>query len=567
MRRIFVLLLAAAIAVSATASDIGTQPALAAEGAGTSCHLASSAEAAAAASDIGTQPAPSEAWEPARAAAPAAAGSMLLRPRAIEVAGKPAAPSGVTDGRLNYSQAYESDWDRYSSNYIYNQLSNKYKKVWDGFDAACRTLLEKKKNAASVSGRDGSVNYVTSFVSIGSMNPLVEGTMIAWLFRACNPQYYFLNTNCMYTTQGGKSTMALILYPSFGKGAARAKATAAVKAQAASWVAKANALPTEEEKLRVLHDAVVDKVDYNYSFANLTDEQAYALEKKMYTQSAYSVFCMDETVCAGYALALAMVLNGAGVDAFSVTSTDHQWVKVRVNDSWYNVDPTWADQGSGRPTRYTYYARSDAFYDSEGGSSHVEEAAWWPYLPSCTLDSGSTTWEAGKIPQVSEQVAPPEIELSRDGGAYQASMSCATPGATIYYTTDGSAPGQAFTRSKVYREPFRVKGGVKVRAVAVCDARIDSEESTVLAPAIPSYTVVFKGNGSTGGSMKSQTFTYGSGKALRANAFKRKGYKFAGWNTKKNGKGVAISGGADGSTLSKKDGATVKLYAQWKKKK
>ncbi len=80
------------------------------------------------------------------------------------------------------------------------------------------------------------------------------------------------------------------------------------------------------------------------------------------------------------------------------------------------------------------------------------------------------------------------------------------------------------------------------------------------------YNVIFSGNGSTSGSMKNQSITYGSGTKLTANAYSRKGYTFNGWNTKANGKGTAYADKADGSTLTKTNGSSVTLYAQWKKK-
>jgi hypothetical protein len=48
----------------------------------------------------------------------------------------------------------------------------------------------------------------------------------------------------------------------------------------------------------------------------------------------------------------------------------------------------------------------------------------------------------------------------------QVTLSCATEGATIYYTTDGSFPGQANAASQVYSEPFDVTSGTQIRAAA-----------------------------------------------------------------------------------------------------
>ena len=68
--------------------------------------------------------------------------------------------------------------------------------------------------------------------------------------------------------------------------------------------------------------------------------------------------------------------------------------------------------------------------------------------------------------------------------------------------------------------------------------------------------------------MKNQSFTYGAKKkALRANTFKRTGYKFVGWNTKANGKGKTYKNKAAVKNLTYKSKGTVKLYAQWKKVK
>ena len=39
-----------------------------------------------------------------------------------------------------------------------------------------------------------------------------------------------------------------------------------------------------------------------------------------------------------------MMCNGSGIDAVAVTSYYHEWNKVRLNDSWYNVDCTWDER-------------------------------------------------------------------------------------------------------------------------------------------------------------------------------------------------------------------------------
>ncbi|HUW78909.1 MAG TPA: InlB B-repeat-containing protein, partial [Candidatus Nanopelagicaceae bacterium] len=73
---------------------------------------------------------------------------------------------------------------------------------------------------------------------------------------------------------------------------------------------------------------------------------------------------------------------------------------------------------------------------------------------------------------------------------------------------------------------------------------------------VPSHTVTFNGNGSTGGSTAAQTTNVST--ALTLNGFTRTGYSFAHWTTFANGSGDTYS---DGATYS--FAADLTLYAQW----
>lgn len=84
--------------------------------------------------------------------------------------------------------------------------------------------------------------------------------------------------------------------------------------------------------------------------------------------------------------------------------------------------------------------------------------------------------------------------------------------------------------------------------------------------AVNQYKIAFNGNGGTG-SMKKISCQYSKTYKLLANKYKRKGYTFAGWNVKKNGTGKAYKNKEKVKGLRAKNGATIVLYAQWKKKK
>ena len=85
----------------------------------------------------------------------------------------------------------------------------------------------------------------------------------------------------------------------------------------------------------------------------------------------------------------------------------------------------------------------------------------------------------------------------------------------------------------------------------------------------PSYKVAFDANVPSGastkvsGSMDAITVPLAGAEKLPHVGYSLPGYSFAGWNTKADGSGTHYGDGVEVSGLSKEDGATVTLYAQW----
>ncbi|HOU11311.1 MAG TPA: InlB B-repeat-containing protein, partial [Clostridiales bacterium] len=75
------------------------------------------------------------------------------------------------------------------------------------------------------------------------------------------------------------------------------------------------------------------------------------------------------------------------------------------------------------------------------------------------------------------------------------------------------------------------------------------------------YTVIYDGNGATGGATASTLHTYDGYKVLAFNGFTRTGHNFVNWNTEPDGSGTAYE--AAQSVLNLATEGTVTLYAQW----
>ena len=76
------------------------------------------------------------------------------------------------------------------------------------------------------------------------------------------------------------------------------------------------------------------------------------------------------------------------------------------------------------------------------------------------------------------------------------------------------------------------------------------------------YRVKFNGNGGRG-LMDEQEYTYDHEQRLPANQFKKKNYKFKGWNTESDGTGTSYTDEQLVKNLTAENDGVVTLYAQW----
>lgn len=451
---------------------------------------------------------------------------------------------------LKSSAYYNSTWEKYGSYYFYNQLSSKEKAYWDALNKVCLKYMTTQADAAKYN-ISGTTYYYIDIVGSSSLS-LSQMEEVYQIFRYSNPQYYFLKSAYL---KNGTYGIAGCVYPAFANGSARAAATKKVQSQVSSWQKKIDACSTDEKKVKMIHDLIIDKVEYNQTLY----DNHFKDEDTAYSQSAYSVFCTDLTVCAGYSQAFEMMCNGSGIDAVAVTSYYHEWNKVRLNDSWYNVDCTW-DDANGQ-IYYYYFERSDYFYDTDPADiykNHTEEDIWEGYLPACTIDSGATSTAPGTIAAITQTVAKPVISASVSGTSYKVKITSKTSGAVIYYTTDGSEPNAAYSKGTRYTGAFTVSPGKTVKAVAVCNKYADSSVSSKKLAKLTTYKITFKSNGGKG-SMSKQSMAKGVSTAISKNKFSKKYYTFAGWKTKAKGKGKSYKN-KQKIKLTK----NITLYAQWK---
>ncbi len=119
---------------------------------------------------------------------------------------------------------------------------------------------------------------------------------------------------------------------------------------------------------------------------------------------------------------------------------------------------------------------------------------------------------------VTDAVATPTFSIA--GGLVEAgtkvSVSCATDGASIYYTLDGSDPSAGST---LYSEPITINEAVTIKAIAIKNGMEDSKIGTAVFSvpvSVADIAALLEANKSLGSNRETSTATYKLGGAVTA---------------------------------------------------
>jgi uncharacterized repeat protein (TIGR02543 family) len=383
--------------------------------------------------------------------------------------------------------------------------------------------------------------YISDFIYSDELT-LEQQVFVERMFRYSNPQYYYLQTSVLTGHLDNHNGIYLVSYSSFANGVERAEATALFKDAIESWINEIEIDTTDVlNTVKSIHDLVCENITYNH---DVLDENKMVDNEKddiYLTQSAYSALCFNSTVCAGYAHVFEMLCNAIGVDCISVTGYNHEWNKVLMNGSWYNVDCTFDDQESEDEPYYTYFARSDYAYSKykDTVENHTALSYWDGYLPECTMDTDSYEYDVGTLSAVTDvtknvtiKAIPVYSSDTKTGKkiitSYSISMSCKTNNSIIYYTTDGTTPSVASSKSYIYSGKITVTDYTKVRAVAATQGKLNSS----ITSAERAYKIKYNMNDGSNNGSKTKYYLPSTGSKLLVP--ERLGYTFDGWYSDKD---------------------------------
>lgn len=278
-------------------------------------------------------------------------------------------------------------WDKFSSTYYYNQMNASEKALYDSLYAEAYSMLTGTGNAQYIStSYQGKTitGHATNFIAYSGMTE-DQAAMVGYVFMNANPQFYFLSNAVyyQYKTRGfsSKTALAIGVYDDFADGTSRSAATLTFRTKLDSWLAQVNAETSAYAKVKKAQDIIMSAVDYDPGVRAYGNDGAVS----KYNQSSAGPFFEEYTVCAGYAEAFEVLMDGAGVTCIAVTSKSHEWNEVYLDGAWYNVDVTYDDGGYGE----TFLCVSDTTLRSvdTNGATHTAETFYSSLnLPACPAD-------------------------------------------------------------------------------------------------------------------------------------------------------------------------------------
>lgn len=94
------------------------------------------------------------------------------------------------------------------------------------------------------------------------------------------------------------------------------------------------------DSIKMFHNYIINNTKYDSDRAIDVNNSMYA---NSMSHTAYGLFKDSVALCGGYSDAIAIYLNKIGVKNIKISSYQHVWNLLYLDDIWYNLDATWDD--------------------------------------------------------------------------------------------------------------------------------------------------------------------------------------------------------------------------------
>lgn len=254
----------------------------------------------------------------------------------------------------------------FSSNYGYSTLSTAEKAVYNLLKNRMFAFDASAKNAVCVKRSAGYSYYAAELVDVSRYQAtLAQIERVYFALEADYPMFFWLDDTMGYFLADNRlfvDSLYIMVEPDYARYSTRNSAAQSIQKGMLPFLEEidnAKAKGADEMELELLiHDMIIDEVDYAYDSTNSPETAAFA-------HSVVGVLDGDsstDVVCEGYAKTFQLLATYAGLQsiyAVGMSGTGlniggHAWNLVKINGSWYNIDLTWDDTNNS--TAYDGYS-------------------------------------------------------------------------------------------------------------------------------------------------------------------------------------------------------------------
>jgi len=100
---------------------------------------------------------------------------------------------------------------------------------------------------------------------------------------------------------------------------------------------------SSREKIKVFHDYIINTTTYDSETANSINNH-FSNVNKNNSHKANGVLNNFVALCSGYTDLMAIFLSNIGIPNYKVSTKDHVWNAVYLDNNWYHLDVTWDNQ-------------------------------------------------------------------------------------------------------------------------------------------------------------------------------------------------------------------------------
>ncbi|MBR5314472.1 MAG: hypothetical protein IKU45_03545 [Clostridia bacterium] len=233
-----------------------------------------------------------------------------------------------------------------SNSDIYYQLTNKQREIY-------HQLLEGVKK--------GELNFTFNGATLDDVSYAYQT-----VFLGMHPEFFWLDGAFNYRERSNNITVTLKTYNYWTYTTNPNKYINELNAKIEQILAKARTYPTTYEKVKFVHDYLIQNIEYDYDALKELNS-TFKSTSTEHALSIYGALVNGKTLCGGYSESFYTLMNALGIECYYIkgyAGEYHAWNYLKIDGQYYYMDVTWDDKplpdSNGKPV-YPHNVTYDYF--------------------------------------------------------------------------------------------------------------------------------------------------------------------------------------------------------------